>query len=432
MIAASARLLGGVTNCFVGVGLPNIVCNLAQRTVAPTCSSSTSRACSARGPSGCRSRSATRPSRPGSTAVTSMFELFAFYLQAGLIDVAFLGGAQIDRFGNLNTTVIGDYAHPKVRLPGLRRRVRDRDPREADPRDHAAGAAVVRRDAGLPDLARAQRRPGARRRARLDGQRSHEPSSRTSGTYGFDEATGEMTLRTLHPGVTLDDVRANMGWEPKVADDLGETPAPTEEELRLIREELDPGGATRSSRMAPDRLPPALEEPVWFERLREPTWLLPPVREGATRVAFVSEHGDGRLDRDLLVGLPLYLAEAARFATEAATVALTAPVPPGIGDRAARELDASILVTTSTTGAGDLRRLRVRVERPAGTVLDEELAAEDGQALAAALAELPRRVTDIVRGHRGARDLGPRVRPADRGRGGPLRARAPRVPRTGS
>ena len=62
------------------------------------------------------------------------------------------------------------------------------------------------------------------------------------GTYAFDEATGEMTLRTLHPGVTLDDVRANMGWEPQVADELGETPAPTDEELRLIREELDPRG----------------------------------------------------------------------------------------------------------------------------------------------------------------------------------------------
>ena len=61
-------------------------------------------------------------------------------------------------------------------------------------------------------------------------------------TYTFDEVTGEMTLRTLHPGVTLDDVRANMGWEPKVGEDLGGTPAPTDEELRLIREELDPGG----------------------------------------------------------------------------------------------------------------------------------------------------------------------------------------------
>jgi glutaconate CoA-transferase subunit B len=62
------------------------------------------------------------------------------------------------------------------------------------------------------------------------------------GTYGFDEATGEMTLLTRHPGVTLDDVRANMGWEPRVADDVGETPPPTAEELRLIREELDPLG----------------------------------------------------------------------------------------------------------------------------------------------------------------------------------------------
>jgi len=62
------------------------------------------------------------------------------------------------------------------------------------------------------------------------------------GTYGFDPGTGEMTLRTLHPGVTLEEVRANMGWEPRVAPDLGETSPPTDEELRLIREELDPGG----------------------------------------------------------------------------------------------------------------------------------------------------------------------------------------------
>ena len=62
------------------------------------------------------------------------------------------------------------------------------------------------------------------------------------GTYGFDEETGEMTLLTLHPGVTLEDVKGNMGWAPRVAGDLGETAPPTEEELRLIREELDPGG----------------------------------------------------------------------------------------------------------------------------------------------------------------------------------------------
>jgi glutaconate CoA-transferase subunit B len=62
------------------------------------------------------------------------------------------------------------------------------------------------------------------------------------GTYGFDEATGEMTLLTLHPGVTMDDVRSNTGWDPNVSPDLGETPRPTEEELRIIRQELDPRG----------------------------------------------------------------------------------------------------------------------------------------------------------------------------------------------
>jgi len=61
-------------------------------------------------------------------------------------------------------------------------------------------------------------------------------------TYSFDAATGEMTVQTLHPGVSLDDVRANMGWEPKVAGEVGTTPGPSAEELRLIREELDPEG----------------------------------------------------------------------------------------------------------------------------------------------------------------------------------------------
>jgi hypothetical protein len=149
--------------------------------------------------------------------------------------------------------------------------------------------------------------------------------------------------------------------------------------------------------MDPDRLPPALEEPVWFERLREPTWLLPQARAGAVRVAFASEDAVDRFDRDLLVGLPLYLSEAVRFATDAATVALTAPLVPGAGDRPARELDASILVTTSTTRSDDRRRLRVRVDRPAGTILDVELPADEGPALAETLADLPGRVVEAVR-----------------------------------
>jgi glutaconate CoA-transferase subunit B len=66
------------------------------------------------------------------------------------------------------------------------------------------------------------------------------------GTYGFDEPTGEMILLTLHPGVTMDDVRSNTAWDPKVSPDLGETPRPTQEELRIIREELDPQGTQTS------------------------------------------------------------------------------------------------------------------------------------------------------------------------------------------
>src|SRR4030067_945035 len=118
MIAASAGGLAGMHSCFVGVGLPNIVCNLAQRTVAPDLQlvyeSGVFGARPARLPLSIGDPTLVS----GSTALTSMCELSAFSLQAGLIDAAFLGGAQIDRFGNLNTTVIGDYASPKVRLPG--------------------------------------------------------------------------------------------------------------------------------------------------------------------------------------------------------------------------------------------------------------------------------------------------------------------------
>jgi glutaconate CoA-transferase subunit B len=241
MIAASARQLGDVTNCFVGVGLPNIVCNLAQRTVAPTLQLVYESGVFGARPERLPLSIGDPTLATGSTAVTSMFELFAFYLQAGLIDVAFLGGAQIDRFGNLNTTVIGDYANPKVRLPG--------SGGACEIAIHAKQILVIMRQAqrSFVDTLDFRTSPGHSGDPAHDAARGWNGSGPTSvvtdlGTYGFDETTGEMTLRTLHPGVSLDDVKANMGWEPKVAADLGETPAPTEEELRLIREELDPGG----------------------------------------------------------------------------------------------------------------------------------------------------------------------------------------------
>ncbi len=241
MIVASARQLAGERNCFVGIGLPNIVCNLAQRTVSPDLQLVYESGVFGARPERLPLSIGDPTLVSGSTAVTSMFELFAFYLQAGLIDVAFLGGAQIDRYGNLNTTVIGDYEHPKVRLPG--------SGGACEIAINAHKVMVIMRQAqrSFVDRLHFRTSPGHSGDPAHDRARGWWGSGPTTvvtdlGTYGFDEETGEMTLRTLHPGVTLDEVRENMGWDPKVSEDLGETPSPSEEELRLIREELDPEG----------------------------------------------------------------------------------------------------------------------------------------------------------------------------------------------
>ncbi len=245
MIAASARTLAGERICFVGVGLPNIVCNLAQRTVAPELQLVYEAGVFGARPARLPLSIGDPTLVTGSTAVTSMFELFAFYLQAGLIDAAFLGGAQIDRYGNLNTTVIGDYAEPKVRLPG--------SGGACEIAIHARRILVIMRQAERSFVERIDFRtsPGHSGDPEHDRARGWSGSGPTSvvtdlGTYGFDEETGEMTLLTLHPGATMDQVRASTGWEMRVSDHLGETPPPTEDELRLIRTELDPQGVYTS------------------------------------------------------------------------------------------------------------------------------------------------------------------------------------------
>jgi glutaconate CoA-transferase subunit B len=244
MIAASARLLGGVSNCFVGVGLPNIVCNLAQRTVAPELQLVNESGVYGARPERLPLSIGDPTLATGSTAVTSMFELFAFYLQGGLIDVGFLGAAQIDRFGNINTTVIGDYDQPKTRLPG--------SGGACEIAINARQVFVIMRQSARSFVETIDFRtsPGnlggaeqAERIRREGGWLGRGPSVVVTdlGIYRFDDS-GEMRLESLHPGATLDEVRATIGWEVKVADDLGTTPAPTDVELRLIREELDPGG----------------------------------------------------------------------------------------------------------------------------------------------------------------------------------------------
>ncbi len=245
MVVAAARALQGKRVCFVGVGLPNIAVNLAKRTVAPQMELVYEAGVFGAKPSRLPLSIGDPTIVTGSIATVSMHDLFGLYLQGGRIDVGFLGGAQIDKYGNLNTTVIGDYAAPKTRLPGsggaceiainakeimvimrqsTRSFVKELDFRTSP--GHLGGAvdaAALRREQGW-------------------GGSGPSVVVTDLAVYGFD-ADGEMSLRSIHPGATLDEVKGSIGWELRVPAEVPETPAPTVEELRLIREELDPTGA---------------------------------------------------------------------------------------------------------------------------------------------------------------------------------------------
>ncbi len=244
MIVAAARELAGQRVCFVGVGLPNIAVNLAKRTVAPEMELVYEAGVFGARPARLPLSIGDPTIVTGATAVTSMWELFAFYLQGGLIDVGFLGAAQIDRFGNINTTVIGDYARPRTRLPG--------SGGACEIAINAKQIFVIMRQSARSFVERIDFRtsPGnlggaekAERIRREQGWLGRGPSVVVTdlGIWHFDES-GEMRLDSLHPGATLDEIRATIGWEPRISDPLPETPAPTETELRLIRRELDPEG----------------------------------------------------------------------------------------------------------------------------------------------------------------------------------------------
>jgi glutaconate CoA-transferase subunit B len=242
MIVAAARQLAGKRVCFVGVGLPNIAVNLAARTVAPDLELVYEAGVFGARPARLPLSIGDPTIVTGSTAAVSMFELFAFYLQGGLIDVGFLGGAQIDRHGNLNTTVIGDYTRPKVRLPG--------SGGACEIAINAREIFVIMRQSARSFVERIdfQTSPGSPAASRRD--RLPDPPTRRSGggptvvvtdlaVFRFDD-DGEMSVASLHPGVQPADVRAAMAWEPRWAYDVGVTRPPSVEELRLIRHELDP------------------------------------------------------------------------------------------------------------------------------------------------------------------------------------------------
>ncbi len=179
----------------------------------------------------------------GAACVTSLTEIFLFYLQRGLIDVGFLSGAQVDRHGNLNTTAIGGYEHPRIRLPG------------------SGGASAIATNAKRVFVIGRQSRKTFVEEVEFITTCGHPPKGvRPAGAPGggpqcivtdlavYTFQNREMVVTTLHCGVTPDEIRANTGWDIDVPEIVPTTPPPTLEELRILRDELDPKGHYLSRR----------------------------------------------------------------------------------------------------------------------------------------------------------------------------------------
>ena len=235
MTIAAARALGNEDVCFVGIGLPSAACNLARLTHAPNIS--------------LIYESGTLCTKPDvlplsigdgelcETALTtvSVPEMFRYWLQGGRITIGFLGGAQIDRFGNLNSTVIGDYAKPKVRLPG------------------SGGATEIATSCGKIFIVMRQ---GPRSFVKnvdfltsvghgRTGKERQDLGIRTKGPVLLvtdlcvmlpELDTNEFVVTSLHPGTTREQVRQNTGWDVRFGDAVDETPQPTQLELATLRD----------------------------------------------------------------------------------------------------------------------------------------------------------------------------------------------------
>jgi glutaconate CoA-transferase subunit B len=235
MTVAAARALSNDDICFVGIGLPSAACNLARLTHAPEITliyeSGT-----------IRTRPSVLPLSIGdgelcdtALATVSVPEMFRYWLQGGRITIGFLSGAQVDRFGNLNSTVIGDYHRPTVRLPG------------------SGGATEIATSCGeIFIIMRQSRRSfvaqldfltslghgrnGTERQA--SGVKTKGPTLLISDlcSMSSDPDTKEFVVRSLHPGVTREQVRENTGWEIRFAENVEETPPPNRMELEALRD----------------------------------------------------------------------------------------------------------------------------------------------------------------------------------------------------
>jgi glutaconate CoA-transferase, subunit B len=236
MAVVAARALHDGMTCFVGIGLPSEAANLARATHAPGLI--------------LIYESGTIGAKPGTLplsigdgilaetadSVVSVPEIFNYWLQPGRIDVGFLGAAQIDRFANINTTMIGDdYAAPKVRLPGA----------GGAPEIAAACREVIvvlrqslRTFVGRVDFVTSVGfgdGPGSRERLGLTGAGPRRVIT-DLGVLTADATTCELVLSGVYPGGSVRKVKESTGWSLRVADDLAEIPRPTSDELTALRE----------------------------------------------------------------------------------------------------------------------------------------------------------------------------------------------------
>ena len=230
MNVAAARELHDGDVCLVGVGPPNLAANLARRTHAPNCRLVYESGAIDAKPKRLPLSIGDDDLAATATAVVSVPEMFNYWVGAGRIDVGFLGAAQIDRYGNINTTVIGDHTDPKTRLPG------------------AGGAPEIAAAAGRVIVIVKQSPRTFVEQVDFVTSVGYGPTGREREARGAgptlvitdhgvlepDPETNELTLTRLHPGVTVDQARQATGWKLKVADSIEQVAEPTEVELTAL------------------------------------------------------------------------------------------------------------------------------------------------------------------------------------------------------
>jgi len=235
MIITASRLLQNGEVCFVGIGLPSTACNLARLTHAPDIvliyESGT-----------IDTKPHTLPLSIGddilaetASTVVSVPEIFNYWLQGGKVDVGFLGGAQIDKFGNINSTVIGSYKKPKVRLPGAggAPEIASNAKRTFVIMKHNSRAFVEKVDfitsAGYLDGGDAREKLG------IPGK-GPQIIITDLGILRPNPKTMEFELTSIHPGVTIQEVKENTGWDLKISETLIVTEEPSLEYLNILRD----------------------------------------------------------------------------------------------------------------------------------------------------------------------------------------------------